>query len=79
MPIIVTDEELKKHNTPEDMWIAIEGKVFNLTPYIPFHPGGEKILNAVGGKDGTKLFMKSHPWVSCDNILRNTFIGFYRP
>lgn len=79
MPITVTTEELKKHNTPEDTWMAIDGKVFNVTPYIPFHPGGDKILKAVAGKDATKLFMKTHAWVSYDSILKNTFVGIYRP
>lgn len=27
-----------------------------MTPYLPFHPGGEKELMRVAGRDGTKLF-----------------------
>lgn len=76
---MVTKKELQKHNTKDDMWTVINGKVFNLTPYIPFHPGGENILKAVAGRDGTALFMKYHAWVSYDNILEPCFIGFYRP
>lgn len=47
---------LKKHNTKEDAWSAFHGKVYNITPYILFHPGGEKELMRVAGRDGTKLF-----------------------
>ncbi|KAJ9114506.1 hypothetical protein QFC20_001379 [Naganishia adeliensis] len=44
MPIRVTVEGLKKHNTPGDAWSAFNGKVYNITPYLRFHPGGEKEL-----------------------------------
>lgn len=47
---------LKMHNKKEDAWTAINGKVYNITPYLPYHPGGEKELMRVAGRDGTKLF-----------------------
>lgn len=52
----VTPTELKKHNTPEDAWSAFYGKVYNITPYLPFHPGGEDELMRCAGRDGTRLF-----------------------
>ena len=36
----VTVEELAKHNKNDDCWLAIYDKVYNVTPYIKFHPGG---------------------------------------
>lgn len=33
-------------------------QVYNLTPYLKFHPGGVAILMSVAGKDGTALFNK---------------------
>ena len=47
---------LKAHNKKDDAWTAIYGKVYNMTAYLPFHPGGEKELMRVAGRDGTKLF-----------------------
>lgn len=47
---------LKLHNKKDDAWTAIHGKVYNITPYLPYHPGGEKELMRVAGRDGTKLF-----------------------
>lgn len=47
---------LKLHNKKDDAWSAINGKVYNLTPYLPYHPGGERELMRVAGRDGTKLF-----------------------
>lgn len=54
----VTPSMLKEHRgrNGEDAWTAINGKVYNMTAYLPFHPGGEKELMRVAGRDGTKLF-----------------------
>lgn len=52
----ITKEELKKHNTREDAWSAFQGKVYDLTPYLKFHPGGKQELMRVAGRDGTRLF-----------------------
>ena len=54
---------LKEHKTAEDAWTAIHGKVYNITSYLPYHPGGEKELLRVAGKDGTKLFGMSNHFV----------------
>ena len=48
--------EIRKHNTREDFWIVIHGKVYNLTPYLPYHPGGIDILMKTAGNNGTVLF-----------------------
>lgn len=37
----VSYAELAKHNKPDDIWMALRGKVFNVTRYLDFHPGGE--------------------------------------
>ena len=50
-----TIEEVAKHNTKGDAWIVIQGKVANITKWIPKHPGGDIIMKGVG-KDATKLF-----------------------
>ena len=52
----VTPSELREHRTREDAWSVFSGKVYNITPFLPFHPGGEKELMRVAGRDGTKLF-----------------------
>ena len=47
---------LKEHRTRDDAWSAFNGKVYNITSYLPYHPGGEKELMRVAGRDGSKLF-----------------------
>jgi cytochrome b involved in lipid metabolism len=49
-------EEVQKHNTPEDAWCVLNGRVYNITPYLDFHPGGRRQLLRVAGKDGSELF-----------------------
>ena len=44
------------------------GKVYNITPYFKFHPGGKDDLLKGAGKDSTILFDEviSHALVSVD-------------
>ena len=35
----------------------VQGKVYNIAPFIAQHPGGKKILRAAG-TDGTEIFSK---------------------
>ena len=50
-----TLDEVAKHNKKSDAWIVIDGKVADITQWIPKHPGGEIIMKGVG-KDASKLF-----------------------
>ncbi|WRT68036.1 uncharacterized protein IL334_005011 [Kwoniella shivajii] len=71
----ITIAQLKEHNTPDDAWSVFNGMVYNITPYLPFHPGGEDELMRVAGRDGTKLFMLTHSWVNLDFMLKECMIG----
>lgn len=50
-----TLDDVAKHNKKTDAWIAINGKVANITKWIPKHPGGNVIMKGVG-RDATSLF-----------------------
>ena len=74
----LTLEEVKKHNKKEDAWTIIENKVYNITPWIPKHPGGEIIIQALG-KDATQLFMaNNHPSYVKKTILPKYYIGILK-
>ncbi|MBP7966780.1 cytochrome b5 domain-containing protein [Candidatus Woesebacteria bacterium] len=50
-------DQVASHNQPSDCWIAIEGKIYDVTKYIDEnrHPGGEEILEGCG-KNATNMF-----------------------
>ena len=53
-----TPAEVAMHSTPEDAWTVIRGKVYNITPYLRYHPGGVATALRAAGIDGTALFDK---------------------
>ncbi|KAI0428910.1 hypothetical protein F5Y09DRAFT_274277 [Xylaria sp. FL1042] len=59
----------------KDAWTALGGRVYNITPYLPFHPGGEPELLRAAGRDGTKLFGEIHPWVNYETMLSSCLVG----
>ena len=67
--------EVSKHNTPEDAWMVVHGKVYAVTAYLPYHPGGKATLMKAAGTDGTELFDKFHSWVSADGLLEACCVG----
>jgi cytochrome b involved in lipid metabolism len=56
-------------------WSSYQGKVYNITPYLPFHPGGEPELMKAAGRDGGKLFMEVHPWVNWEGMMGSCVVG----
>ena len=59
-----TWRDIKPHNQPHDGWVVLRRKVYNVSPYLAYHPGGEGILRKVLGKDITALYDKYHRWVN---------------
>jgi cytoskeletal protein RodZ len=51
----ITKAEVASHNSKSDCWTIINNEVYDITAYIPRHPGGDEILRACG-TDGTSLF-----------------------
>lgn len=71
----ITKAELKKHAAKDDCWTCINGRVFNITRYINFHPGGVEEIMKCAGRDGTALFNKYHSWVNPNRILEKNMVG----
>jgi hypothetical protein len=58
--------EVAKHYRFEDAWTIIRGKVYNVTPYLKIHPGGEAQLMKVAGE-----------WISCKAPLSLTYQSLF--
>ncbi|BBN16734.1 protein MpFAD13 [Marchantia polymorpha subsp. ruderalis] len=57
----INSEELRKHDKVGDLWISIEGKVYDVTDWLTKHPGGENALKSLAGQDVTDAFLAFHP------------------
>lgn len=53
-------DELAAHAAPESCWVAIHGKVYDLTDFADEHPAGAESIHKLGGKDGTQSFETVH-------------------
>ena len=55
----ISPSEVAAHNTVETgLYIIVDGSVYDMTGFIDEHPGGQKIIKRVGGKDASKQFWK---------------------
>lgn len=72
--------EIAKHNSVNDCWLLINGKVYNVTSYLGAHPGGVATIAAYCGKEATQAFDtkggigQAHSG-SANALLANYYIG----
>lgn len=76
-PLRVNKELLKSHSKIDDCWTVLKGRVYNITEYVRFHPGGVEEIMKCAGRDGTLLFMNYHAWVNYERMLDNCLVGMY--
>ncbi|RZC59870.1 hypothetical protein C5167_007177 [Papaver somniferum] len=53
---LYTLEEASNHNTKQDCWLILDGKVYNVTKYLDDHPGGDDVLVNATGRDAIEDF-----------------------
>lgn len=59
-----TYEEIRRHRTYHDAWCSIHGVVYDITKFVPSHPGGA-VIHTSFGRDATILYETHH------NLLPN--------
>lgn len=57
----VTYVPVAKHNTAESCWVILYGNVYDVTKFIPEHPGGAKVILQLAGTDATEEYDPIHP------------------
>ncbi|KAL3420141.1 FMN-dependent dehydrogenase [Phlyctema vagabunda] len=61
--------EIAKHNSRESCWVIVHGKAYDVTDFLPEHPGGPKIILKYAGKDATEEYEPIHPPDTLDKYL----------
>lgn len=69
----LTASDVASHNNSSDCWMIVSGKVYNVTSYIPSHPGGTGSIISYCGKDATSAF--SGHSQNAANILGSYYVG----
>ncbi|OQV01262.1 Cytochrome b5-like Heme/Steroid binding domain-containing protein [Cladophialophora immunda] len=57
---LVSAAAVQSHTKRDDCWIAVEGKVYDMTRFAPEHPGGAEIIYAYAGRDATEAYLEVH-------------------
>ena len=65
----LTGVEVAKHNSSSDCWVIVHGRAYDVTEFLPEHPGGQKIILKYAGKDATEEFEPIHPPDTLDKYL----------
>ncbi|KAI2741587.1 hypothetical protein DTO013E5_2380 [Penicillium roqueforti] len=65
----LTGAVVAEHNSKDSCWIIVHGKAYDVTEFLPEHPGGQKIILKYAGKDATEEFEPIHPPDTLDKFL----------
>lgn len=65
----LTGEQVAEHNSKESCWVIIHGRAYDVTEFMPEHPGGPKIILKYAGKDATEEYEPIHPPDTLDKYL----------
>ena len=74
----VTKTELSKHNKQSDCWVGYNGKVYDITTFLPKHPGSAGALSPYCGTSDEfkQAFEKKHGTSKVNKLMKvGVFIG----
>ncbi|KAL8740531.1 MAG: hypothetical protein Q9190_006781 [Brigantiaea leucoxantha] len=59
-PKLLSASQICDHNTAKDLWIVVDGQVWDLTDFAPEHPGGIGIILQYAGCDASAAYNEVH-------------------
>ncbi|EED78421.1 predicted protein [Postia placenta Mad-698-R] len=62
-------QDVAQHNSASSCWVIISDKVYDVTDFLPEHPGGAKIILKYAGRDATAAYEPIHPPDALDKNL----------
>jgi cytochrome b involved in lipid metabolism len=65
--------EIATHNTEQSCYVTIRGEVYDVTQWIPKHPGGPQRIINLCGTDATQAFETKHDDAPKPNAMLATF------
>jgi len=72
---VYTEDAVKKHNTVQDCWVILHGKVYDVTNYLSLHPGGKQLIFRSAGKDITDDFEGMFHSIKARDIMEKYEVG----
>ncbi|KAL3477610.1 FMN-dependent dehydrogenase-domain-containing protein [Aspergillus californicus] len=57
---LISQAELQKHASPENCWIVVHSRVYDMTDFLDEHPGGSAIILKYAGTDASKAYGEVH-------------------
>lgn len=73
---LISPDDFGKHGTRDSLWVAIRGKIYDVTGYLAKHPGGAAILLQYGGRDATEVATAAHRGSTlAAQLMKERFIG----
>ncbi|KAK7451131.1 fatty acid alpha-hydroxylase [Stygiomarasmius scandens] len=75
---IFDEEELAAHKSVSSCWVSRNGKVYDITSFLPDHPGGDDIIVQYAGKDVGNVMADTNEHEHSDaayDMLDEYFIG----
>ncbi len=70
-----TLKEVASHCHVESCWMVVLDKVYDLTDFIEYHPGGYEIMLEYGGSDATNAFIEKPHTIEATDMLEKYLIG----
>ncbi|SAM77719.1 related to CYB2-L-lactate dehydrogenase (cytochrome b2) [Ustilago bromivora] len=69
----ISAEQIRRHSSPSDAWLVVEGGVYDVTSYLDSHPDGKAMLLKDAGKDATIAFKAAHTTSALSQLPQHAY------